>query len=61
MVPIEVLMFVPSRVAITVPSLRVTMTVAPPSVVEPSVQVISQEDNIKDIIHMDILESDKVQ
>ena len=61
MVPREVTMVAHPMVSIKVPSLRVTMTVAPLRVIEPRVPVISQEDNIEDIIQMDMVESEKVQ
>ena len=50
----------PPRVPITVPSSRVPMTVAPPRDIEPRVPVISQEDNIEDIIKMDTVESKNI-
>ena len=53
-------MVAPPRVTITVPSLRVPRTVAPPKVIESRVPMISQEENIENIRHMDVVESKKI-
>ena len=49
------------KVSITVPSLRVTMAVAPSRVIEPRVPLISQEENVEYIGHMGEVESNNFQ
>ena len=61
LVPREVQTVAPPRVTITVPSMRVTMIVAPPRVIEHRVPVMSQEENIEDIINMYMVERDKLE
>ena len=60
-VPREVPMVELMMVPITVPSMRIPMTVEPPCLIEPRVPLISQYDYTEDIGYMDVVESNKFQ